>query len=66
MKRLGSASKEMRDSVLALGAALVYLASAVIDPLISLVLFFVFIGTAAALIARAHLKNPESAPLPGR
>lgn len=61
MRHSRAASRERRDSLVGLGAALIYLAAAVIDPRIALALFFLFVGTVAAIAIRGHLKEPRSA-----
>lgn len=61
MRSAKEEQKEMRDAVLVLGAAFIYLSSAIIDPLLSLAVLFLFLGTVVALWARERLNEPESA-----
>lgn len=59
MRSAKEEQKEMRDAVLVLGAAFIYLSSAIIDPLLSLVILFLFLGTVVALFARERLNEQE-------
>ncbi|OPY40880.1 MAG: hypothetical protein A4E42_02017 [Methanoregulaceae archaeon PtaU1.Bin222] len=59
MRSAKEEQKEMRDAVLVFSAAFIYLSSAIIDPLLSLVILFLFLGTVVALFARERLNEQE-------
>lgn len=64
MTRSRFLGEERRDMVLALGSALAYLASAIIDPLLSLGVLFAFLGAVAFLALRSHFKDAKPVPAP--
>lgn len=64
MKRGEFPRQEQRNAIIAISAALFYLASAVINTLFSLVIFIVLVGAAVFLAARSYRKNTEPVPTP--
>lgn len=63
MKRGNFSRQEERNAVLAICAALLYLASAVINPLYSVAIFILIVAFAAALYARSHSAKETPAPV---
>ncbi|GEM_PF-3558369 len=65
MKRGDFPRQEDRNAVLAICAALLYLASAIVNPLYSVAIFILIVAFAAGLYARSHSAKETPAPVRG-